>query len=332
MQQYLLEMLQCPLCGHELEWHITEAEGSHIESGRALCTDCSADYPIQEGIGLFLTPDLPRKDLWEGSGGGLETYLDQNPEIEVNLVGVPIEILNPADQFFRAMALEERKQYTSAKNAEQTALSGLHTPETLACWEALIGLTIEMVSARGGPVVDLASGRGYLVEKMAALFELPVVATDFSPRVLRRDRRWFEFFGLYDHISLLAFDARRTPFKNGAVNTLTTNLGLPNIEQPGELLKELRRITGGTFLAITQFYPPEDHETAAALADSGLSDLIYREPTMEGFAQAGWQVEISKRCNALARPTPKGEVIKDAVIDNFPIKPTELEWCLLEAC
>jgi len=66
------------------------------------------------------------------------------------------------------------------------------------------------------------------------------VATDYSPHVLRQDRRRLVSFGLYDKISLLAFDARRTPFKNGAVETLTTNVGLSNVENPRNLLKELR--------------------------------------------------------------------------------------------
>jgi len=65
MQTYLLNMLECPACHGALEWHITEYRGDRIEAANALCVTCGAVYPVREGIALFLTPDLPREDLWE---------------------------------------------------------------------------------------------------------------------------------------------------------------------------------------------------------------------------------------------------------------------------
>lgn len=181
------------------------------------------------------------------------------------------------------------------------------------------------------PVVDLASGRGYLVEVLARELDRPIVATDFSPRVLRRDRLWLEFLGLYDQVSLMAFDARRTPFKDGAVAALTTNLGLPNIEKPGSLLSELRRIVSGTFLAASHFYPEDSVANAAAIRRYGLSDLIYRGPTLEQFQAAGWRVEVANNCRSRALPTPVSELIEAAGIDALPVAETTLEWCTLVA-
>ena len=157
------------------------------------------------------------------------------------------------------------------------------------------------------------------------------MATDYSPRVLRQDRRRLESFGLYDGISLLAFDARRTPFKDGVVGTLTTNVGLPNVEAPGNLLQELRRAVGGEFLAISHFYPPEDEVNAAALREAGLSLLIFRDEAVESFSAAGWEVEVANECRGKAEPTPRNEVLGGAQIDAFPVRETALEWCVLVA-
>nr|MBC7245262.1 methyltransferase domain-containing protein [Chloroflexota bacterium] len=331
MHPYLIEMLQCPACHGNLEWSIAERSNARIETAEARCAACAASYPVREGIGVFLTPDLPRDDLWEHLDSRLTQYLREHPEVERQLMNVALETLSPADQFFRAMILDERGQFAQAKAARDVALPGIYTPEYLACSERQINYIIERLATTDGPIVDLASGLCHLVEKLARGLNRPVVATDFSPRVLRRDRKRFEFFGLYDHVSLLAFDARRTPFKDGAVATLTTYQGLPNIREPGDLLRELRRIVSGSFLAISIFFPEDDEDNAARIAEWGLSDLLFRRSLLERFAQAGWEVEVATSCFGKARPTPTGVVLEGATIDALPMKETTLEWCTLVA-
>ncbi len=331
MHTYLMEMLACPDCHGDLKWSIAERCGSHIEVAEARCSACSAVYPIREGIGSFLTSDLPRDDLWEQTESHLAKHLREHPEVERQLLAVPLEALAPADQFFRALILEERGEYTEAEIAADMARSGVYTSEYLACSDRQIEYALERLSVSDGPIVDLASGMGHLVERMARRLNRPVVATDFSPRVLRRARRQLEYFGLYDRVSLLAFDARRTPFKDGAVKTLTTYQGLPNVREPGNLLRELRRIVSGFFLAISIFFPEDDQANAAAIGEMGLSELLFRRPALESFARAGWQVEVVNSCFGKARPTPSGVVLEGAGIDALPVAETVLEWCVVLA-
>jgi len=331
VKEELVEMLGCPACDGELRWTVVERQGDHIETAEAVCTACTATYPVQEGIGLFLTPDLPRRDLWDEVESGLSQYLRAHPEVERRLMDVPLETLSPADQFLRAMVLEERGMYAEARAAADRARSGLYTSEYLTCYRSQIDHLIERLAATEGPIVDLASGRCELVEEMARRLPQILVATDFSPRVLRRDRRWLEFFGLYDRVSLLAFDARRTPFKDGAVRTMTTNLGLVNIEHPGDLLREPRRVVSGTFLAISHFFPEEDRANAETIRKFGLAPFLYRRSTLEHFAAAGFEVELENVQTGIARPTPTSVLIEGAGIDALPVAETELEWCVLAA-
>jgi uncharacterized protein YbaR (Trm112 family) len=331
MHDYLAQMLACPSCRGDLAWTIDERHQDRIETAEARCTACDVTYPVHEGVGLFLTPDLPRDDLWELADSQLLRHLRDHPEIERRLLDVSLDALAPADQFFRAMVLEERGEYAEAKAAEELADEGLYTPEVRACRDSQTEYVLESLSAGDGPVVDLASGRCYLVEKMARTLQRPIVATDFSPRVLRRDRRWLEFLGLYDQVSLLAFDARRAPFKDGAIETLTTNQGLPNIKEPDELLRELRRIVAGTFLAIHHFYPEDDEANAAALRAVGLATLLFRRLALARFIEAGWQVEAANVRVGRALSTPAGVVLDGAGIDRFPVAETVLEWCVLVA-
>lgn len=331
MQTYLLEMLECPACHGALEWNITEHHGDHIETANGLCLACNALYPVQEGIAVFLTPDLPREDLWEHTESQLSRYLREHPDVEHQLMDVPLEMLAPADQFYRALILDERGKYAEARAAADMARTRVYTPEYLSCSDAQVAKAIELLANSEGPIVDLASGMGHLVEEMADKLTQSIVATDFSPRVLRRDHRRLEFFGLHERVSLLAFDARRTPFKDGAVQTLTTYQGLANIREPGELLRELRRIVSGAFWVLTVFYPEDDEANASAIAQIGLSDLLFRRSALEGFAQAGWDVEVAASCFGKARPTPAGVVLEGAKIDTLPVAETVLEWCILIA-
>ncbi len=240
---------------------------------------------------------------------------------------MPLEKLAPADQFYRALILDEHGKYAETRAAADVARPRIYTSEYLACSDAQIARAIELLASSEAPIVDLASGMGHLVAEMANRLTQPIVATDFSPRVLRRNPRRLEFIGLHKKVDLLAFDARRTPFKNGAVKTLTTYQGLANIREPGELLRELRRIVSGAFWVLTVF----DQANASAIAQIGLSDLLFRRSALERFAQAGWKVKVAASCFGKARPTPAGVVLEGAKIDTLPVAETVLEWCILIA-
>jgi ubiquinone/menaquinone biosynthesis C-methylase UbiE len=201
----------------------------------------------------------------------------------------------------------------------------------LNCSQRQFDYVTDRLTSGQDPIVDLASGRCYLVEKLAARLHHPIVATDFSLRVLRQDQKRLESEGLYDRVSLLAFDARRTPFKDGAIKTLTTNLGLPNIQDPRALLKELRRVVRGTFLAISHFFPEDDKSNGEEIRKLKLETFMYRRTALESFSNANWQARIENTCTSRALPTPSSALIEDSGIDTLPVSETELEWCTLIA-
>lgn len=300
-------------------------------AAEAHCAGCAATYPVREGIGLFLTPDLPRDDLWDQAESGLARHLREHPEVERALMVEPIETLTPTDQFFRALVLEERGQYAEAQALAERARPGLYTAEYRACAAAEQRYLAQHLASETGPIVDLASGRGELVATLARQVNRPILATDFSPTVLRRTQRRLQTADLAERISFLACDARRLPFRDGAIPTLTTNLGLPNIAQPDLLLQELRRVVGGTFLAISYFYPESDAANRAAVQTAPGGLLLYRRTALAQLAAAGWQVELASVCTGAARPTPRSILLEGATIDGLPVADTVLEWCVLVA-
>lgn len=308
-------------------------QGERILSGVAMCQSCGAGYPVQDGIGMFLTPTLRRDDLWETAESNLSAYLRAHPDLERALLDSPLEALNPADQFFRMMVLEARGDFAQAKRIERVSQGQLYTHDYLACWQSALDHVLDRVrdADPAAPILDIACGRGYLVERLANLPDRVIIATDFSPRVLRRNRAYWSASGLSDQVTLLACDARRMPFKPGAVSVMTTNLGLTNISDPHLLLPELRRICGGVFLAVTFFFAPEDALHAQVLRQNQTEALAFRDSALAQFAAAKWQAQVAAHCTGLAKPTPASVILDGARIDAVPVTETTLDWGVLTA-
>jgi len=331
MKKYLVEMLECPICHHQLNWQIEIEKEDQIEQAEAYCSSCDAMYPVIDGIGIFLTPDLPRKDLWGEVDSQLSLYLESHPEHEKKLMEGSAEDLSPTDQQFRALVLDERGNYEEGKKVEKLAHKNMYTSEYKDCWDSQIDYITNNLGKFNGPIVDLASGRCYLVEKIASQLHRPVVATDFSLSVLRRDRQYFQYLELDHLVSLLAFDARKTPFKDGAIEIMTTNVGLPNIECPGELMNEIKRIVNGTLLAISHFFPVEDNENYKFIKQAGIEAFVYKESAMNHLSEVGWKTKIENSCIAKALPTPESQIFEGARADGLPVVPTKLEWCTIRS-
>ncbi len=331
MKNYLLEILECPDCHGTLEWNITDNAGDRILEAAASCEACPASYSVREGIGIFLTPDLPRNDLWENVDNRLFEFLEIHPEIEKALMENPLEALSPVDQHYRAVVLEQMGRYDEAEEVFRKAKEGLYTADSIRYLESQLDYVIEELAETDGPVVDLASGAGKLANGIVKNLEIPLVVTDFSPSILRKNRLWLKRNGCYDSISLLSFDARKTPFKDGSIGTMTTCMGLPNIEEPGVLLEELRRIVSGRFLAISHFYPEDDEVNGKIIREAGLEKLLYRSSALNEFKKAGWNTAVENSCTGEDRPSPPGIILEGARVDALPACRTDLEWCVISA-
>jgi uncharacterized protein YbaR (Trm112 family) len=330
VHEFLLDWLRCCACGGELRWRVEE-RGLEIESADARCVACGAAYQVRDGIGAFLAPELQREDLWAQTDSHLVVLAREQPELRTRLVESALAELNPADRMLRALLLESEGDYAGAAEAESQAILGMYTPDYDRCRLSQLRFVVDQLRQATDPVIDLASGRGTLAFELARELDVPVVMTDFSPGVLRHDRERLRTEGLEDRVSLLALDARRTPFRAGAVRHLTTYLGLPNIGEAATVLRELRRIVSGRLLAVSHFYPPEDEAHAKAIADLGLGSTLYEKPTLDEFADTGWYAILDNRMVGAAAPTPASEVIDGLHIDGLPIVETKLTWGVLRA-
>jgi hypothetical protein len=270
-----------------------------------------------------------RVDLWETSASGLRQAVEADPLLRSALLDADPASLSPADLLLRATLIEELGDFAEAERLAASAYEGLYTPAYRAGQRGQLDWVVRHLHGVKDAIVDLASGRADLASVLLRRSTAHVVITDLSLRILRRNRAWLNAIGALSRTSLIAFDARQTPFQDDSLPCMTTNLGLANIRDPGPLLRELRRIVSGQLYAICDFFPPDDAANRIAIEGLGLGSLLYREPALAALADAGWEVVVENAISGPAAPTPPSQIIAGAVIDALPVAPTVLEWCVL---
>ncbi|HYE09631.1 MAG TPA: hypothetical protein VEF53_05580, partial [Patescibacteria group bacterium] len=91
MHKHYIDMLLCPLCHNELEWHIQKENEDRIINAKVSCLSCKSEYEVRDEIAIFLTNQLSRNDLWDNSESSLEKYLKENSDIYDKLMNTPEE-------------------------------------------------------------------------------------------------------------------------------------------------------------------------------------------------------------------------------------------------
>ena len=299
--------------------------------GSARCSPCDIDYPLRNGIGVFLPPQERPEDLWEETNSAIQRLVKNEPEKVRLLLESPVATMNPTDLFFRGLILESQQRYVEAREVRNLSRAGMYSSEQYACMKSQLDFVSSQVTDSPGPVVDLACGMGTLLETLLPKATQHVVATDFSPRVLIRDRAVFASAAPKRGLSFLALDARHTPFADHSIPTIVSYVGLSNIEDPGDLVKELRRILSGHLFAISLFYEEKAGPNADLIRQYKLDSLLYRETAVKKFEEAGFKVRVENAKTVLAQPTPKGVILVGAQTDRLPVTETRVEWGTLVA-
>ena len=220
--------------------------------------------------------------------------------------------------------LEEREGFAAAREAYAYADVHSYSVEVRRARDAALAHVVELVRAGEGQVLDVATGRGTLLELLLREGERPLAATDVSPTVLRRVR---ERLG-DDRIDYVAADAHELPFADGSIPTLVSHLGLANV--PATALAELRRV-GRTLFVTHVFYPEDDAENRAAAREAGLERLLLRSAALEALSDAGWNPTVEAEREVRAGPTPESALVPGVRIDGIPVVETTATWCVLRA-
>jgi SAM-dependent methyltransferase len=262
------------------------------------------------------------EDTWAEAESALARFLREHRDVECELLDSPLESLNGADAYLRASVLEERAADATAAYARSDV--ECYGPEFRSARDAALARAVELANSGEGLVVDVATGRGRLLELLAADLSRPLAATDVSAHVLRATER------RVPGPRYVVADAHALPFADGEVATLVTHLGLANIPRGRALLHELRRV-GRELVATHLFYPEDDEANRHAARELDLDDLLVRASTETAFAEAGWNLSLEYEREVPASPTPESSLVPGVRIDGLPVRDTRVTWCVLRA-
>lgn len=266
------------------------------------------------------------EDTWADAESALSQFLRENPDVQHALLESPLAELSPADAYLRGSVLEERVGFDAARDAYASADSRLYSEEVRRARDEALGYVVEVVRGGDGLVVDVATGRGTLLERLLDATDRPLVATDVSSTILGHLRRRLGD----ERVRYITADARSLPFEDASVPTCVSHVGLANVPENDALLAELRRV--GRELVVTHvFYPEGDDENRSVAREHGLETLLVRSSALDAFGAAGWKVEILAEQEVNAEPTPESLLIPGVRIDAIPVAATTATWCVLYA-
>lgn len=142
-------------------------------------------------------------------------------------------------------------------------------PEITRRRELVLDTILSAVQAQGGPLLDIATGRGLLLTELSRRLpeDVPLIAADLSAFVLQHDRQKFAARFPQRKISFLACDATCLPLREGVIRAATTYGGFSNmLGCADKALQEAHRILApGGLLADSFVVIREDSQGYATL-------------------------------------------------------------------
>jgi demethylmenaquinone methyltransferase/2-methoxy-6-polyprenyl-1,4-benzoquinol methylase len=127
-------------------------------------------------------------------------------------------------------------------------MNALMTAGRHHAWRRVVAATLD--TAPPGPVLDLATGTGDLAVAVRRVRPAATgVGADFSEAMLREAVVKLARRG--EHVSLLAADALRLPFRNGTFAAVTSAFLLRNLADLDAGIAEMRRVTKAGGLVVT---------------------------------------------------------------------------------
>lgn len=271
-----------------------------------------------------------RKDSWEENRSGLSLFFQGHPDIAAALEESDNGSLNGADLAAKSALYQGRGLMREAAELFRQAWSRCYPAEYVSAFEAEADFIAGELANCPGPITDIASGRGMLVERLLKKTRAPITATDLSQSVLS-DHLGARFPQEIrsGRLTLTACDAKSLPFPDGALPAVTTCLGLQNIPGPEGALRELRRACGGRLYAMCIFFPEDDAENHKAAAQLGLEGAYSQKELVGLLERCGWQVSCHVGPAFSLPPTPAGVVVPGARFDALPVAGTEAWFATL---
>jgi len=320
MHKALIPLLICPICHGKLKSRITRKDETHLIEGEFACKDCKRKYPIFDGIGVFLSGEETKEDLWKEQEDFATRFRKENPILFFLLTKTFLGNIKPEHHFIKGLLLEDEKTLEQATRR-------IYTKDYLIGYEKTKEALREVEKDNPRIILEIACGRGGFFKPFIRSRQRKgvYVVTDFSPTVLRSNLKWLRKSGLDEEVTLMAFDAKAMPFRDNSIPAIVSNIGFPNIRNNGRAVNEVFRVLVSHGILITNFmFTTEQTKNYTKAKELGLDQFYTRKNVEEVFTKAGFRFSLEELYHGSVRPTPGG-------IDYFPIVKDVYSFCVFRA-
>lgn len=320
MHKALIPLLACPVCHGELQKQIVREDQTHIIEGEFTCVKCNQKYPVIDQIGVFIETEETIDDLWKKQEDFAARFRKEHRFRYFLLTKTLFGNIKPEHYFLKGLLLEN-------EGILERATRRIYTKDYLVGYEKTKEALREVEVNNPPMILEIACGRGMFFKQFIRSRHGSgvYVASDFSLSVLQSDLRWLRRNGLDKQVTLLAFDAKTMPFRDGSITAIVSNVGFPNVRNGEKAVNEAFRVLsfGGVLLANFMF-TSEQTENYARAKELGFDQFYVRSSTEEAFRKAGFEFDLRELYRGSVRPTP-------GRIDGLPIVPDVYAFCVLKA-
>lgn len=327
MHKSIQNLFCCPKCHGELTWTVKNETELRIVDANIECENCNSEYFVKDEIAIFLAEVENDEDEWKILESNLSQALKKNPESEKRLMKSDMNNLNAADKFLRSMILDERGEYDSARDIRKIAVNELYTKSIVEENKSKMQQMKQLLSDETGPIIDIASGMAVSLGEMFSELDAPVILSDISPSVLRKNKLRLRHFDQYEKVSLIGFDARSMPFKDKSVPIFTSAMGLMNISDSQAFIEEVKRCLKGCAYFLTYFFP-DNGDANAKIIDELDMEFGFRK-RLESISSRLLETSILYPSDLEIEPTVASEIF-DISMDTIPVIPTTITWSIVK--
>jgi ubiquinone/menaquinone biosynthesis C-methylase UbiE/uncharacterized protein YbaR (Trm112 family) len=320
VHKMLVPLLACPVCHGELRQRIVREDTSHIIEGEFTCVKCGRKYPVIDQIGVFIESGAAVDDLWKKQEDFAVRFRREHPFRYFLLTRTFFGNVKPQNYFLKGLLLED-------EGILERAMKRVYTRDYLVGYELTKEALRKVEAENPSVILEVACGRGGFFKQFlrSRRGSGVYVASDFSLSVLRSDLRWLQANGLDGQVTLLAFDAKAMPFRDGSVPAVVSNVGFINIQNGEQAVGEAFRVLVSRGVLVANFmFTTEQTANYLKAKELGFDQFYIRKSTEEVFRRVGFVFDLREVYRGHVRPTPSG-------IDGLPVVPDVYAFCVLKA-
>ncbi len=315
----MTKFIICPTCRNELWWEIKEKNNNRIINGYAKCMECREIYPIKNGIAIFLPIKWQNMKIWRRSERVAVQKMEMGEEHETlknENIRQPSEILNMIRYRNRQGIIRNEALY-------HQYMESIGMPDTVSKLCYLARRCAKEVNDVDY-ILDFASGKCLLVNELSKLKNCHVIVNDINPIVVMQAQQNFEKF---EHMSFMAFDMKRSPFRNKSIHTVTTMLGLQNIIPCNGIIEEINRIAD-VFINISAYLSEGLLENIEILNKYHMRNVWIKEQFDIIVEQFSWKSQEICSIMDLAKGISREEIETRFAVMKFPVKEEVVKYAL----